>query len=214
LFLILSALLLLVSLSRSIMIAAAAWPLIAFARSARRYALSVQQIVLAYVTIAVAAVGLASGFALVLWNRFTTDTSSYQARETLYNEAFTNIGSHFLTGGVDTVGASSHNFVLDAWLRGGILVMLSAAAIWGMIVLAWIALGRRLHKQPDWMVPVVAALALPIVRLGTAGGGLINPAEWVTLSFVAGVIAMRWSRRSQEPGAATPAEAAPVEVAA
>jgi hypothetical protein len=212
--LILSALLLLVSLSRSIMIAAAVWPVLAFARSARRYALSVRQMVLAYVTLALVGVGLASGFALVLWNRFTTDTSSYQARESLYNEAFSNIGSHFLTGGVDTVGASSHNFILDAWLRGGILVMLSAAAILGMIGLTWIALGRRMHKQPDWMVPVVASLALPIVRLGTAGGGLINPVEWVTLSFVAGVLAMHWSRRSDDSRRASPPEAASVEVAA
>jgi hypothetical protein len=212
--LILSALLLLVSLSRSIMIAAAVWPLLSFVRSARRYALSVRQMILAYVTLALVAVGLASGFALVLWNRFTTDTSSYQARESLYSEALSNIESHFLTGGVDTVGASSHNFILDAWLRGGILVMLSAAVILGLICLTWITLVRRMHTQPDWMVPVVAALALPVVRLGTAGGGLINPVEWVTLGFVAGVLTVHWSRRSDDSqGAATPAEAARVGAA-
>jgi hypothetical protein len=212
--LILSSLLLLVSLSRSIVIAAAVWPLLSFARAARRYALSVRQMVLAYVTIALLAIGLASGFALVLWNRFTTDTSSYQARESLYSEAISNIGSHFWTGGVDTVGASSHNFILDAWLRGGILVMLSAAVIFGLIGLTWIALIRRMHKQPDWMVPVVAALALPIVRLGTAGGGLLNPVEWVTLSFVAGVLTMYWSRRSDDSREPSPAEMAPVGAAA
>jgi hypothetical protein len=188
--------------------------LLAVALTDRRYALSVPQIILPYVTLALVAVGLASGFALVLWNRFTTDTSSYQARESLYNEAFSNIGSHFLTGGVDTVGASSHNFILDAWLRGGILVMLPAAVILGMIGLTWIALGRRMHKQPDWMVPVVASLALPIVRLGTAGGGLINPVEWVTLSFVAGVLAVHRSRKTDNSRGASPSEAGSVEVAA
>jgi hypothetical protein len=131
----------------------------------------------------------ASGVGIVLWNRFTTDTSSYQARTVLYGQAFSSLNNSFLFGGVDTVGASSHNFVLDALLRGGIFVAVPAAVLVLSILWTWVRLVSRLHVQPVWMLPVAASLVLPLVRFGTSGGGLINPVEWVTLGFAAGALA-------------------------
>jgi hypothetical protein len=60
----------------------------------------------------------------------------------------------------------------------------------------WASLIVRIGLEPEWMVPVTAALALPIVRLVTAGGGLIPPIQWVLLGFVAGAMAYRQALRS------------------
>ena len=160
-----STILLVMSLSRSVMIAAFIWPMIILYRSARTLTLTGRQIVAAYAAIGGVALLAASGFGLVLYNRFTEDTTSYTARESLYSTAFSEIPSHFLTGGVDTLGASSHNYVLDALLRGGIFVAIPAAAVFLSVLLTWLVLLARLHRTPDWLVPVAAAFALPLVRL-------------------------------------------------
>jgi hypothetical protein len=202
LFVFTSALLIAFSLSRSIIIAAAVWPVVATARALTRFQVSARQIVIAYLVISTVVVALMSGFALVLWRRFTTDTSSYRGRENLYSQAWNEISHHFFTGGVNTVGASSHNFIIDAWLRGGIFVAIPAAAVVILVLHTVVSLMRHLPRDPAWTVPLIAALALPIVRLGTSGGGLLNPVEWVALGFVAGVLAARREEgkriRSQE----------------
>ena len=116
-----------------------------------------------------------------------------------------------VTGGVDTLGASSHNYVLDSLLRGGIFVAIPAAAVFLSILLTWFVLLARLHRAPDWLVPVAAAFALPLVRLATSGGGLINPVEWVTLGFITGALAayriLESRRAGAEPGKAQPSRA-------
>lgn len=201
--------LLVTSLSRSVLLAAAVWPLISLYRSARTFTLSRRQLLVATAAAFAVMIAVASGFAQVLWNRFSQDTSSYQARQGLYQQAFSDVQSHFLTGGVNTVGASSHNFVLDALLRGGIFVAIPAVVILLSIVFTWFGLLLRLHQEPDWMVPIAAAFALPIVRLGTSGGGLINPVEWVVLGFVAGILA---ARRAAKPSAPTSPQPTPTLV--
>ena len=185
--------LLAVSLSRSILIAAIVWPVIAFWRSVLLGRLSSRQLAMAFVSVAGIGLLLLSGFGQVIWNRFTTDTTGYGSREDNYVVAFSELRDHWLTGGVVTngVNASTHNFVLDSWLRGGLFTGLAAAAVFALVGLVWLRLVMRIHHQPDWMVPVVAALALPLVRMGTAGGGLIPPVAWVALAFVAGLLAMR-----------------------
>jgi hypothetical protein len=208
---VLSTILLVMSLSRSVMIAAFIWPMIILYRSARTLTLTGRQIVAAYAAIGGVALLAASGFGLVLYNRFTEDTTSYTARESLYSTAFSEIPSHFLTGGVDTLGASSHNYVLDALLRGGIFVAIPAAAVFLSVLLTWLVLLARLHRLPDWLVPVAAAFALPLVRLSTSGGGLINPVEWVGLGFITGALAsyriLEARRVSAESGENEPSRA-------
>ncbi|HYJ66470.1 MAG TPA: hypothetical protein VEX15_02280 [Nocardioidaceae bacterium] len=192
-------LLLLVSMSRSILVAALAWPLIGFLRSAVTFRLSGRQVVLAYTAVATFMLALASGFASVLWVRFTEDTSSYEAREGLYDLAYNNIADHFFTGGVETAGESSHNFVLDTWLRTGVFGALAALVVLLVLIGLWASLIVRIGTEPAWMVPVTAAMALPVVRLLTAGGGLIPPIEWVLLGFVAGAMAYRQTLAAAPP---------------
>jgi hypothetical protein len=197
--LVLGTLLLFVSMSRSILLAALAWPLIGFFRAVVTFRLSGRQVALAYAAVAAVLLALASGFASVLWVRFTEDTASYEAREGLYDLAYSNIADHFFFGGVDTAGESSHNFVLDTWLRTGVFGALAAAVVLLVLIGLWASLIVRIGTEPVWMVPVTAAMALPIVRLLTAGGGLIPPIEWVLLGFVAGAMAYRQSLVTATP---------------
>lgn len=201
---------LLVSMSRAVLIAAAVWPLMALLRSVRTATVTRRQIAIAYGALAGLGALVLSGVGLVIWVRFTQDTTSYQSRGGLYQQAFTEIGQNFWTGGVQTTGESSHNFVVDAWLRGGFLVALAAVGILLVLLLSWAALVVRVHLEPRWMVPVAAAFALPIDRMLTSGGGLIPPVSWVTLSFIAGAFAFRSALKRGAVGGAPPGEPAPV----
>lgn len=182
--------LLALSLSRSILIAALLWPLIIVLKSFASGRVSTGQVA-ALAAGVVLAVGLWwSGFAGVLWNRFSEDTRGYDSRAGNYAGAFEVLPDYWLTGGFKTSGShvSTHNFILDSWLRGGIFVALPAAAVVLMVVILWLRQIARLPNGPPWLVPVAAALALPVVRLGTSGGGHIPPVEWVVLGFVLGVL--------------------------
>lgn len=181
--------LLVVALSRSVLIAAAVWPLVALVRAIRSGRLSQRQLALAGAGVVAFAVLAVSGFGAVLWNRFATDTSSYESRSTKYSGAFDALGSHWLTGGFETAGVSSHNFVLDSWLRGGVFTALPALLIVIWVLVQLVTLVSRVEQRPASLVPVVAILALPLVRMGTSGGGLIPPGEWVALAFSVGVLA-------------------------
>ncbi len=183
--------LLVLSLSRSVLIAAAVWPALGLLRSLFAGRLTPRVVGAALLTVVIG-VGLAVvGVLDVLWVRFTQDTSSYQARDNLLAMALRNIGSHMLTGGVTTASASSHNFVIDTWLRSGIFGAL-AALVSALLVVGLLAgLAINLHREPAWMLPVTALLALPVVRMFTAGGGLIPPVQWIALGLVAGFMAHR-----------------------
>lgn len=187
----LGATLLVLSMSRSVMIAAAAWPLLGLLKSVLSGRLSPRVVGGALVAAAVATALAVLGFLNVLWVRFTQDTSSYRARDRLLAEAWDNIGSNLLTGGVATQGASSHNFVIDNWLRSGLFGAAAALAVTVMVLGLFLGLAVNLQHEPPWMLPVIALLALPLVRLFTAGGGLIPPVQWVALGVVAGFLAHR-----------------------
>jgi O-antigen ligase len=185
--------LLLVSMSRAVLIAALVWPLLGLFRLVVSGRMRPGHVAL----VAVTAVGLlaatAAGFLQVIWFRFTADTSSYEARNGLYDLSVENIRNSPLTGGAETAGASAHNFVVDSWQRSGILAALAAAVMVVILLGVFFALAARIAEEPDWMVPVAAALALPLIRIFTAGGGLITPVSWIVLGFVVGVIAYRTS---------------------
>lgn len=194
--------LLLISMSRAILIAAAVWPLLGMYRAIRQARVTRRQLTMFYGAVVGAGALALSGVGLVIWVRFTEDTTSYESRGGLYEQAFQQIGEHFWTGGVETAGESSHNFVVDAWLRGGFLVMVVAAALLMVLVISWLGAVARLHVDPAWMLPVAAAFALPLDRMLTAGGGLIPPVSWVTLAFIAGALAYRaaLNRRANQTG--------------
>lgn len=201
--LLLGTILLTLSMSRSVLIAAALWPLLSLIRSGRRGELSTRQIALMMAAVVGVAGLVLSGLGAVIFNRFATDTTGYEARASNYTDAFAALGDHWLVGGYDTANASTHNFVFDTMLRNGILAALPAAIIVTMLMGVFLLLAARLHREPPWMVPVVALLALPLVRLGTSGGGLIPPNEWVALAFTAGVLAY-WRRRDAGTVTAAP----------
>lgn len=197
--------------SRSVILAAVLWPALEVFRVLRAGNLSVRHLWLIYGVLGlISAAGLV-GLAQMLWSRFTTDTYSYAQRGGLYEAAFQSLGTGtaWLVGGVEVRGQSSHNFVIDAWLRGGIIMAVLAAAIMLWLLLVWLRNASRLHLEPSWMVPVVAALGLPIVRMFTAGSGLITVVGWVSLGFVFGVLAFRRELRKQSEDARPPAARTP-----
>jgi hypothetical protein len=131
------------------------------------------------------------GLARVLWIRFTEDTGSYEARDRLYEEAYQNLTSHMWTGGITTAGSSSHNFIIDTWLRSGIFGGICALVVGLLVVGLLIRLAVNLHREPLWVLPTAALLSLPAVRMFTAGGGLIPPVSWIGLGVAAGLMAYR-----------------------
>lgn len=183
--------LILLSLSRSVILAAAVWPVLAALRPLLRAEVSTRQLALSASAVAVVALASVTGFASVLWVRFTQDTGSYEARDELVQDALASIPDHLLTGGVSTTSASSHTLVLDSLLRAGVFGGLAALVITVLVVGLWLILIVRLRVEPSWMLPVTASLALPVVRLFTAGGGSIPPVEWVGLGILAGFLAFR-----------------------
>lgn len=195
----LGALLLLSSLSRSILVAAAIWPALSLVRALLTGRVSTRQ-QLAVLAGLGGLGGLAvSGFLAVVWTRFTEETNSYNTREELLSLAFQRIQDNFWTGGVDTQRTSSHNFLLDMWQRGGIFVGIPALIIFVYISWVWFRLLIRLRTVPDDLFVLVAAMALPCVRLVTQGGGSLQIVEWVTLAFVLGVLAAARVRLADEP---------------
>jgi len=201
------------SLSRAVLVAAVMWPLIALVPALASGKLSPRHVAGG----AAGALALAtlwfSGFGAVLWSRLTEEVVGYQARVENYFTAFAVLPDYWLTGGFQTAGhgVSTHNFVLDSWLRGGIFTAIPAAVILLLLLALWGRLIFDLPGQPTWMVPVTAALALPLVRMLTAGGGLIPPVEWVVLAFVFGVLAAQRQPAAPPSRSAVPAdrEAAP-----
>jgi hypothetical protein len=189
----LGAFLILVSLSRSIMLAAAIWVLLAVVTQARRLGVTKRQLAVVTVALGALLLLLATGFLSVIWVRFTQDTGSYEGRDRLLGKALETIPQHLWTGGIDPSGSSSHMFILDSTLRAGILGGLAALLIVVLVIALFLQLTRRLPTEPAWMLPVTATLALPMVRFFTAGGGVIPPIQYVGLGIVAGFVTYRLS---------------------
>lgn len=186
-----SLILLTTSLSRAVGIAALTWPLLSWWRRILSGGLPTRSL---FTAVAVLGGGLAlsaTGILGVVWARFTEDTSSYEGRRELLHRALANIGEHWLTGGVKTVGVSSHNFVLDYWLRNGVFAAATAVFILIGLLLVAGAMIVRLPGEQAWVVPAIAALCLVLVRMFTAGDGSIPPVEWVALGVVAGLLTTR-----------------------
>jgi len=192
-------LLLTISLSRSVLIAAAVWPLLVVLRSLRRGELSLRQIGLLMTALLGFGVLVLTGLGTVIFNRFATETTGYQARTDNYANALEALPDVWVVGGYVTADVSSHNFILDYLLRNGVFAAVPAVVIVALVAAVVVLLAIRLHREPAWLVPVTAALVLPLVRLGTAGGGQIPPVEWVALAFVAGVLASWRRSRSVVP---------------
>ena len=200
----LSAVMVVVSLSRVMILCLLFWPLLSAWRSWQQQRFSAGQLVVAGGALVALAVSTGLGFTGILLTRFTSDTTSYDARGQLLEEALRNIEARPLVGGTSTVGASSHNIVLDSWLRMGVLGALLALALSLVLVLLLATMVARIGAEPPWMVPVAVALFMVVLRMFSAGLGGIPPVEWVALAVVAGAMAYRagvLADRADAPGA-------------
>jgi hypothetical protein len=183
--------LLLLSMSRSVIVALAGWPLLGLTRQVLAGRITARGAGAALLLVVTGGVLAAVGVVQVLWIRFTEDTGSYEARDRLLDAAFDNLGRSLATGGVSTASASSHNFIIDTWLRAGVVASLAALVVVVLVCGLFVALAVTLPNEPRWMVPVAAMIVLPVVRFFTAGGGLIPPVQWVALGVAAGFLAYR-----------------------
>jgi uncharacterized membrane protein len=188
--------LLLLSMSRSVLLAVLLWPLLAALRSLRRGELSGRQLAVVGASVVALAGVTVSGLGAVIYNRFFVDTASYEGRTSHYSDAFDAVSEHWVIGGYDTVGDSTHNLVFDTLLRNGIFAAVPAFILICMVAATFLWLAGRLDRLPAAMVPVTAALALPLVRAVTIGGGQISPVGWLALGFVLGVLAAGRATRS------------------
>ncbi|HEX6148421.1 hypothetical protein [Nocardioides sp.] len=192
----LAVMLLLLSMSRSVIIALAAWPMLGLLRQLLAGRVTARGAGAGVLIVGAAGVLATVGVLQVLWVRFTQDTGSYEARDNLLQAAYSNLGRSLATGGVSTASASSHNFVIDTWLRAGIVASLAALVVVVLVCGLFIALAFTLPQEPPWMLPVTAMLVLPVVRFFTAGGGLIPPVQWIALGVVAGFLCYRAELRA------------------
>lgn len=197
----LAVLMLLLSMSRSVILALAVWPLLGLLRQVLAGRISPRFVGAGVIVVGGIGVLGAVGVLQVLWVRFTQDTGSYEARDELLQMAYSNLGRSLATGGVSTTSASSHNFVIDTWLRSGIAASLAALVVVVLVCGLFFALAFTLPNEPAWMLPVTAMIALPAVRMFTAGGGVIPPVQWVALAVVAGFLSYRALLRAGPPPA-------------
>jgi len=196
-----SALLVVLSLSRAITVAlvlgAALWPI----RSLVTGRLSRKTARLALLSAPVVVGGVVLGVGSVIWNRFAAQPGSYAARTSALSAS---VDTNPLLGGAAQAQVSAHNFVLDSWSRGGVLPALAAAAavvalVWVWWQLAATAVGAKDEIGGAKRHLVVAALGvLPIVRLMTAGGGILHLTEWLALGFF-GATRLMPERESMRP---------------
>lgn len=193
------------SLSRSVMLAAITWPVVEGVRVVVRGAITGRQAAMAVGALGgVAALMVMGSVALVL-TRVASDSASYDARTDLGQLALQDIRLHPWSGGRYIDQISAHNYVVDAWLRGGVVMaLLMAVALCVVFACAVRTVRLGILGNAD-LVPVSAAFALVLVRMLTIGGGLLQPAEWVALAFALAV-----SRREPTLGAASSRERAVV----
>lgn len=204
----LGGLLVLVSLSRAVTLAAIVWPLILFARAVISGRVSGKQLLAVFATVATLGIVAATGFLSVVLDRFTEDTRGYVGRSENIADSIGRIFNNFWTGGYVTETNSSHNFVLDNWQRSGVLVAIPALLIFGYILWTWASLVLTIPTMPLELLPVSAALTLPLFRMMTQGGGQISVNGWITMAFVTGVLHQtqyRFGLEKKEAEAATKA---------
>lgn len=201
---------LLLSLSRSIIVAAAIWPLLLITRALITGRVTQRNQFTGIVVLIGAVIAGIVGVWELLWERFFEETNSYEARAGNIGLAFETISQNFWFGQPNLTGeTSAHNFVLDAWSSAGVFVGLPAVVVFVTIYALWVSMLLRIGTMPVELLPITAALALPSIRLVTQGGGLLALVEWVTLGFIAGVLAATYrGERKTQPAAAANIEAA------
>lgn len=126
------------------------------------------------------------GIPRLIWKRFFEETESYGARTSLLGESLDVIPRAALTG-VELQIESSHNFVINAWLSGGVLAAIPAVVI---MIMTAAAVASALHRYTfngssrDLDASIVLIGILPLIRMFTASAGL-HLVDWVSLGLLA-----------------------------
>lgn len=124
----------------------------------------------------------------VFFERFLSETGSYEDRAARLDSGTVDILSRFPVGG--PLATSSHNMILDAWLRAGVLAAFTCAVFLGDILRSWLSNLRRYIEQPSWLrLLAIAAVTLPLVRSVTAGSGTLHLSQWIALGLGLGITA-------------------------
>lgn len=187
-------LLLFLSLSRSVILAG----LLGLAGLAivpmRTGRLNPRDVVVVVAVVGTTLLAIFTGLAGLVWRRFTVDRASYSGRGESLAGALDSIGDAVLLGGAEV--NSPHNIVLDSWLSAGVFAAAAAATLF--CILAWHAL-RALYMaashQSPWQVAAVGLVFLPLVRMMTAGGGLLVLTEWLAVGIFLGALVGEAERR-------------------
>lgn len=191
--------LLLASLSRAVLLAAAAIPLLMAARFLLRTRLNLSA------TVAILAGLMASPWVLpaawrILESRIVDDTGSYDARLGTFNalDAGDVAFRMFLGGG--EFGLSTHMMIADAALLGGLMAGAAATVLVGSFaVLGWRAAAAYLQSRPGESVAAAGCVALVLVRCFTVGGGLLHMVEWTAVGVALAAALLRSDALCHQP---------------
>lgn len=193
-------LLVLVSLSRSIWLAAVLVMLAALTRAVARARFP-------FITIAagIVVVGIGPFVAQPVYDlieeRIFENTDSYETRIEAFNVSGSDLISRLLRGGPSETASgaltSTHNMIADNALRAGIIAAFAAIVL---VVVFAVHTGRafRRYFQSGSMFELMTfgAGALVLVRAFTIGGGLLHQAEWFAFGLVIAVEV--WKRPDDE----------------
>lgn len=122
--------------------------------------------------------------ASLLLARFT-DTRSYDARLGAFDLPSHELIDRVLVGGTQ-LPDSTHTLMFDALLEGSIIAFL-ASLVMVVVLCALMVRAGGLYLRTGSALPlaIVMALAVPIVRAFTAGGGQIAGPGWLAMAFAA-----------------------------
>jgi hypothetical protein len=136
--------------------------------------------------------------------RFVGEQGSAEVRGTNSTEVIEAFDRYALGANDLSIDASPHNVVLDGLLAGGYVAAAAGLVLLGTYVLILGRLvGDHLAERP-WALPLSRAAAIgigvvPLVRLISAGGGLLNLAEWVGAGTFMGLVALERRQRERVP---------------
>lgn len=132
------------------------------------------------------------------------ETGSYESRlEVISPSFFADHGRAALLGADRAdVDRSPHNFVLDAWLAGGVVGALAVVVMLVAFGRLWLRMLRGYLIGDDWALPVERVWVLgigfiPLVRSVTAGNQF-HLVEWAAIGIFVGTVMA--NRRAAAPG--------------
>ncbi|MCA1672104.1 MAG: hypothetical protein LC799_07860, partial [Actinobacteria bacterium] len=186
------------SLSRSLQLAAALGLLLPVFRivvvsKARTTTLAVLLVATAALTMV--ATSPIAGF---VWERVTADTGSYSERGLAAGMAIEAISASPIIGG-SLPEVSAHNFVLDATVIGGVLTGVLALAFVVLLLRDWFR-GLGLYLADATLFAPLAGAAVALVFMFTVGTGTLNLPECMGLALFYGALTAERRPLGEDPG--------------